>query len=325
MIISKFWAEGRVQHKEKGRQVTVRRLGWSQSSEAEAQSNADTRAKEALQRILTGEKLARLEKRVPYNGAEGVPICEEVVAEHGETIITRNSYGARCLNTPDVLFADIDFQTEPRESVSCALTLVLLICAAVGSWKLGSLFWFIPLGLGGVVAGICLANGLHKLYLKLNGGAENMANNRINSFIAAHPDWRLRIYRTPAGLRVLAAHRTFAPNAPEVALLFNSLKVDPVYVKMCRRQQCFRARVSPKPWRIGVATHMKPNSGRWPPQPESMTARRAWIEAYEQKSTGFAACRFEREAGKGVMNRDVDKVTALHDQLCCALSGLPIA
>jgi hypothetical protein len=325
MIIPKFWAEGRVQHKEKGNQVTVRRLGWSQSSEAEAQANADTRAKEALQRILTGEDLSRFEKRVPYNGAEGVPICEEIVAEHGETIITRNSYGARCLNTPDVLFADIDFEAEPGKATSCFFTLVLVIGAAFGSWKLGSVGWFIPLGLAGVVGGIYLANGLHKLHLKLNGGAEKMANDRINSFIAAHPDWRLRVYRTPAGLRVLAAHRNFAPNTPEVALLFNSLKVDPVYVKMCQRQQCFRARVSPKPWRIGVDSHMKPRSGRWPPRPEAVGPRREWIDAYEQKSAGFSACRFERETGKGIMNRDVDKVIALHDQLCRALSGLPIA
>jgi len=325
MIIPKFWAEGRVQHKEKGRQVTVRRLGWSQSSEAEAQANAETRAREALQRILSGEELERSERRVPYNGAEGVPICEEVVAEHGETIITRNSYGARCLNTPNVLFADIDFESDPGKATSCALTLALVIGAAVASWKLGSVGWFIPLGLAGVVGGICLANGLHKLHLKLNGGAEKMANDRINSFIAAHPDWRLRVYRTPAGFRVLVTHRTFAPDAPEVTTLFNWLKVDPVYVKMCRRQQCFRARVSPKPWRIGVGSHMKPRSGRWPPRPETMDVRREWIEAYEQKSTGFSACRFERETGKGIMNRDVDKVIALHDQMCRALTGLPIA
>jgi len=36
-----------------------------------------------------------------------VPIREEIVSRHGDTIITRNSYGARCLNTPNALFADI--------------------------------------------------------------------------------------------------------------------------------------------------------------------------------------------------------------------------
>ena len=325
MIIPKFWAEGRIQHKEKCKQVTVRRLGWSKTSEAEAQANADTRAQEALKRILTGEKLARWEKKGPYNGAEGVPICEEIVSEHGETIITRNSYGARCLNTPNVLFADIDFETQPRDSVSCFLTLVFMIGAALASWKLGSLIWFLPLGVGAIALGVSLAYGFQKLHHKLNGGVEKLANTRIDSFINANPDWRLRVYRTPAGFRVMVTHRTFAPDAPEVTQLFQSLKVDPVYVKMCQRQKCFRARVSPKPWRIGIESHMRPRSGRWPVKPEIAPVRRSWIDAYEQKALEFSSCRFEREIGRGTMNREVDKVLILHDELARALTALPCA
>ena len=52
---------------------------------------------------------------------------------------------------------------------------MLVIGAAVASWKLGSVVWFIPLGLAGVAAGVSLAYGMHKLYLRLNGGAEKMA------------------------------------------------------------------------------------------------------------------------------------------------------
>ena len=78
----------------------VRRFGWSDNSQDAAQVNADERAQEALQRLLSGEKLPRREPKVPYNGGEGVPIREEIVSRHGETIITRNSYEARCLNTP---------------------------------------------------------------------------------------------------------------------------------------------------------------------------------------------------------------------------------
>jgi hypothetical protein len=37
-----------------------------------------------------------------------MPIREEVVAQHGETAITRNAYGSLCLNTPNMLFADVD-------------------------------------------------------------------------------------------------------------------------------------------------------------------------------------------------------------------------
>lgn len=95
MIVPKFWAEGRQQHRTKGRQVTVRRFGWSDTSQADAQQSADVRVKQALDRILSGEKLARTDPKIPYNGAAGVPIREEIVDRQGETIITRNSYGAR--------------------------------------------------------------------------------------------------------------------------------------------------------------------------------------------------------------------------------------
>src|SRR5215213_11886460 len=131
MIVPRYWAEGRAQYRAKGKQVTIRRFGWSQISEAEAQANADARASEALQRVLSGEKLIRREPKVPYNGAEGVPIREEIVAEHGETVITRNSYGALCLNTPDVLFADVDFAPAP----SCFIALALLLPSVWLSWN----------------------------------------------------------------------------------------------------------------------------------------------------------------------------------------------
>src|SRR5262245_4963295 len=113
MIVPTFWAEGRIQHRHAGRQVTVRRFGWSDESQAEAQANADSRAREALDRILTGEKLPRREPKVAYNGAQGVPIREEIVARHREIVLTRNSYGALCLNTPNVLFADVDLIDQP--------------------------------------------------------------------------------------------------------------------------------------------------------------------------------------------------------------------
>lgn len=87
---------------------------------------------------MSGENLERRERKVPHNGADGVPICEEIVARHaavanaageGEIIITRNAYGARCLNTPNVFFADVDFES----SSCCGFTIValfLLLAAA---------------------------------------------------------------------------------------------------------------------------------------------------------------------------------------------------
>ena len=47
MIVPTFWAEGRIQHQSAGRQITVRRFGWSDESQAAAQISADARPTKA--------------------------------------------------------------------------------------------------------------------------------------------------------------------------------------------------------------------------------------------------------------------------------------
>jgi hypothetical protein len=63
MIIPYYWAEGRVQQQHLGKQVTVRRFGWSNHSDADAQIMADQRAQQALERIISGEQLERREPK----------------------------------------------------------------------------------------------------------------------------------------------------------------------------------------------------------------------------------------------------------------------
>ena len=108
MLVPKYWAEHREVKRVRGRQAVVRRFGWSDESETAAQAHAKSRVEEALAALAAGERPANREPKVPYNGADGVPIREELVETHGDVAITRNAYGARCLNTPDVLFADVD-------------------------------------------------------------------------------------------------------------------------------------------------------------------------------------------------------------------------
>ena len=104
MIVPAYWAEARLQARFRGRPVVVRRFGWSDLSQEAAQAHADARAEEALARVLAGESLPSHDRKLPYNGAHGLPIREEVLQREGEAVLTRNSYGARCLNTPDVLW-----------------------------------------------------------------------------------------------------------------------------------------------------------------------------------------------------------------------------
>lgn len=319
MIIPDYWAEAHSQHKAKGKQITVKRFGWSNTSTADAQAMAQTRADEALRRIQIGESLNRWESKAAYNGAHGVPIREEVLSRHGETVITRNSYGAHCLNTPDVLFADIDFTSKPSRRTTLWSFVALLATALISGWLMHSKFT----ALAGAIASLLLASSLatvvHALTVALRGGRESIARQRLASFLANHASWAVRVYRTPAGLRLLATHQTFAADSAEVQTFFAAIGTDPLYVRMCINQRCFRARLTAKPWRIGIAAHMRPRPGIWPVHPERMPVRQAWVEQYEAKARQFSACRFVESLGSGVEHIDVMPVVELHDRESRAL------
>lgn len=325
MIVPQFWAEGRMQHKQRGRQVTVHRFGWSDIDQADAQANADKRAGEALKKILAGADMSRREPKVAYNGAEGVPIREEIVSREGDTVVTRNSYGARCINTPNVFFADIDFQYKSSFRFALATFVVLLLCAAAVGWVTSSKAVFGGLVIVALFAASTLANRLHGLYMLAKGGVQQAARKRVIDFSISNPAWNFRLYRTPAGLRVMATHRTFSPDDPEVSRCFTALGTDPVYALMCLRQQCFRARVSPKPWRIGIESHLKPRPGVWPVSPAHLPGRAVWVAEYEAAAESFAACAYLESVGSGVVNINVAPVQQLHDALCKASEKLPIA
>jgi hypothetical protein len=242
-------------------------------------------------------------------------------------VITRNSYGALCLNSPDVLFADVDLETSPSSRFGCGLSLALLAGAGVLAWDDDSfkVKLFLLLSLPCVVAGFGLARLVRAAFLKSQGGAKQLAERRIDEFARAHPDWRLRVYQTPAGFRVMATQRTFAPDEAPVSELFSALHTDPIYVAMCQRQQCFRARVSPKPWRMGVDAHIKPARAVWPVTAEALAKRKAWVDVYHQKASSYSSCRFLRELGGGTTCERVNRVVELHDKLCRAQDNLPIA
>ncbi len=82
MIIPEYWAEARRQHRGDGKQITVRRFGWSNDSQAQAQLHAELRAEEALQLAMVDRRVPRREVKAAYNGADGLPIREEVIQRH---------------------------------------------------------------------------------------------------------------------------------------------------------------------------------------------------------------------------------------------------
>lgn len=323
MLVPKYWAEHREVKTVRGKKATVRRFGWSDESHASAVAHAQARVAEGFDALEAGLPLARYEPKVPYNGADGVPIREEIVETHDDVVVTRNSYGALCLNTPDVLFADVDLPT--KEGVNFFRWIGLYLLAAGGiAYGLRS-GWVFAVG---IVASFALPFALDHLASKVRRArrvSEKLGLERIRAFSETHPQWLLRVYRTPAGFRVLVMHRTFAPGDLETGACFEALGTDRIYVRMCEKQQCFRARVSPKPWRIGQKTHILPSRGVWPVSPEVVPRRREWIRDYDARSQEYASCRFVEELGAGRVDAKAEAVRRLHDDACRAHSELPLA
>lgn len=326
MIVPAHWAEGRLQERRDGRQITVRRFGWSDESQAAAQAHADQRTREAFERIAAGEPLLRRERKAGYNGAQGLPIREEIVERHGDAVITRNSYGARCLNTPDVLFVDVDFDEAPVASPLLTVIGAAVLGGGVAGYAARSWLAALVAFLGVLAVGLWRVRTEAAKVGRPSRDPLQAVRARIDRFVHQHPDWHLRLYRTPAGLRALAMHRTFSPGETAVADCFQALGADTVYARMCRNQNCFRARVSAKPWRIGIAGHLRPRPGVWPVAPERLPERAAWVARYEAAAAAHAACAFVGAVGAtGSSTFETQAVRDTHDRLCRAESGLPIA
>jgi hypothetical protein len=310
MIVPEYWAEACQKCRRSGRQMTIRRWGWSNESQAAAQAMADSRIALAIAQWSAGGKVLQREPKIPYNGAQGLPIREEILARHGDTVITRNSYGARCLNTPDVLFADIDFDPEKNKHLLFSL-IFFVICFVAGGLVRGpiGLMMFLFAGLGTFLT---LVGFLEAWRIRIPSSEKN-ALAKIDHFLAYHPDWALRVYRTPAGLRLMATHRLFRPGEDEVKDFFVKVGADPLFAQMCANQKCFRARLSAKPWRIGITSHMKPRPGVWPVSPDRLNDRITWVAAYERHAQNYAACQFMLAVGSGRVDLRLAEVLALHD------------
>ena len=326
MLIPYFWAESRLQHKLPSRQITVRRWGWSDLSQADAQTLADHRAQEAMERIQSGENLRRRELKEAYNSTDGLPIREEVVARHGNAVITRNSYGALCLNTADVFFADVDAPPQGLLQMSLRGCLIMVVVGAVAGFltKSAGIGFGLAFGIPWLTSAIIGMINQRRLP-KAEAQAKQQARASIHAFSAAHPSWHLRVYETPAGYRLLAVHDVFDPQGETAKEALEGLKADKKFARLCAVQGCFRARISPKYWRMKYRPpHQLPQS-KWPFPREHLSLRRQWIAAYDEHAPKYASCRFIEALGSWHTHPEAEAVREVHDEFSRAHSDLPLA
>lgn len=133
--------------------------------------------------------------------------------------------------------------------------------------------------------------------------------------LAAKPenaDLGFRVYRTAAGMRVIVTGNGLEPRSDRVHALFKAFHADLRYAYLCDLQNCFRARLTPKPFRLRVRRPEK--LGRFPAFPYASESDRAgakaWIADYDDRSEYYAVCRFLKSFGRPAE----DAVIAFHDE-----------
>lgn len=161
---------------------------------------------------------------------------------------------------------------------------------------------------------------------KLFGGKspEETALEKLRGALEKSGKGAFRLYRTAGGFRALATGREFDPAGSEAQELMRATGTDPWFVRLCLAQKSFRARLTPKPWRLD----MKPPPGEYPRDDAAMEERfQEWLSEYEQASEGHATCKFLCAVGKGAMVGDAvsEDLVELHDRMTRASEPLPLA
>lgn len=282
MNFPRFWSKGEANGFE----------GWGWSNESLEAANA--RGVETALRVAARFERGELNVPAARYGYADRPLREEVLREFRDEagavsgVITRNSYGCLVLNTAKLMFVDVDFPEPP----------------AAGSGFFGRLF------------------GAKEAVAPANEATQKAALEQAANWVQRNPGWGWRIYHTRAGLRLMATHQPFDPTDPVCAAVFEAMNADPLYRRLCQNQQCYRARLTPKPWRCGIQA--KPE--RWPWKSERHEKRfRAWDESYLAAAGKFATCRLAAEMGSTAIPPALASLIQIHDETTRVSSGLALA
>lgn len=168
------------------------------------------------------------------------------------------------------------------------------------------------------------AGGLHRLLVRwgLAKDREATALQRLRDLVEQQPQLSFRVYRTFAGLRAIEMNQSLAAGSAEAERTMAAVGTDPLYARLCRTQQCYRARLTPKPWRCG--SDQPP--GRHPRTDAALRqAFLNWQTRYEGKSAPHAVCSFVDTFGRPAPAAANRAVMELHDREAGVGSLRPLA
>lgn len=276
MKIPPYWSKA--QHpagSSNGRTDSVSACGWSFSSLEDAKAQAALRAKHIFDIVSRGQKPDT------YDYCDR-PVKEQIIREILDekeqiALITRNRYGSLVLNSAKVLFADIDFPLANPKGI-------LQILA----------FIFMP----------------NKREEKRQAIIKE-TTQRIAQWASSNPSHSFRMYRTQQGLRLLFTDKLYDPISKETMEILQGLNSDPMYIKLTQKQECFRARLTAKPWRCGCS---RPPNAYPRDNAEAERIFQQWESQYTNLASKFRACEFLKAFGTVADIRALKAIINAHDQ-----------
>ena len=132
----------------------------------------------------------------------------------------------------------------------------------------------------------------------------------LRNLCAADDSLGARLYRTHHGWRVMLTGSELAPDSPRMHAICRALHADPLYESLCSRQQCWRARLTPKPYRVGVPGYPRPVDSESVNTPEAQD----WLQRYESACQGKVVCRLVDVVGRKLQSPIIE----LHDRMTAA-------
>lgn len=286
MYFPRYWTKAAIKGPNReGEEWEAEAWGWSDNSLEEARQKAQERARDVLARLPITQRTRGDRDSYYENRPFREPVLHDFSQGKVKALVSRNSLGCEVLNTDCIGFGDIDYVPE-RTSV------------------FASLFDF-----GGKKAA-----AREKEW-------EGRTLESLRRWRQSNLTWSFRVYRTAGGLRLLVTSRLLKADAPEALEWLKAIEADPLYVRLCKTQQSFRARLTPKPWRCGL--RKPPMVSPWD-DPVRKPAMQKWLEKYQRESMPYAICEFIEEIGSETA-AECRPFISLHDEKTLAMSGKPLA